>query len=431
MTDPVSPTAATTAPATVPNRGGATFDADIYAWWAWESAAVPEFNALATNSYTNATAANEKAVAAASSASTATTQAGTATTQAAAAAASALTALNAPGTTATSTTSLTVATGAQSLTIQTGKTIVPGMEVIIAYTTDPTIRMVGTVTAYTTGTGALAVTVTSKAGTGTYTDWTVSLTAAATPFSGGSLSSGLNEARGSVAMHATTMDLWAQPNIIDGTDSAATVTAIVNAPQAGARRVLYPAAGSVITNGATFAVDGAANHTAAAGDKWEFEAITTDTYKVHVTKADGTAVIGGAVGDHQVTVHTANGHGSTNTKIVRFTTTQSSAGSAITYADSAANGGSFTINTSGIYAIAYTDGNGSREFGISKNSAQLTSSVSVITAANRLAYAAVSADIITVSTVAMLAANDVIRAHDSGGATLADERCRFNITRIA
>ena len=105
----------------------------------------------------------------------------------------------------------------------------------------------------------------------------------------------INEARGSVAMHATTMDLWAQPNIIDGTSTAVTITAIANAPQAGARRVLYPVANSIITNGATFSVDGAANATAAAGDAWEFEAVTTSTYKVHIVKKDGTAVVGGSV----------------------------------------------------------------------------------------------------------------------------------------
>lgn len=98
-------------------------------------------------------------------------------------------------------------------------------------------------------------------------------------------SKGINEARGSIAMHATTMDLWAQPNIIDATSGGVvTITAIVNAPQAGARRVLYPTTSSVLTNGATFAIDGGENVTAAAGDSWEFEAITTSTYKVHVTK---------------------------------------------------------------------------------------------------------------------------------------------------
>lgn len=103
------------------------------------------------------------------------------------------------------------------------------------------------------------------------------------------LTGGINEARGSVAMHATTMNLWAQPNIIDGTGAAVTITAIANAPQAGARRVLYPYVGSTITNGATFAVDGAANYTTEAGDRLEFEAITTSTYKVHITKKNGSA----------------------------------------------------------------------------------------------------------------------------------------------
>lgn len=102
-------------------------------------------------------------------------------------------------------------------------------------------------------------------------------------FARGTFTGALNLARGTVAMHATTMDLWALANTIDGTGSAVTITAIVNAPQAGARRTLYPIAGTVITNGATFAVDGAANYTALTGDSLEFEAITTSTYKVHIT----------------------------------------------------------------------------------------------------------------------------------------------------
>lgn len=107
--------------------------------------------------------------------------------------------------------------------------------------------------------------------------------------SSASMTAGFNEARGSVAMHATTMDLWAQPNIIDGTGAAVTITAIANAPQAGARRILYPPAGTVITNGATFSVQGAANHTTAAGDSLEFESVTVSTFKVNITRADGNA----------------------------------------------------------------------------------------------------------------------------------------------
>lgn len=108
---------------------------------------------------------------------------------------------------------------------------------------------------------------------------------------GATFTGAINEARGTIAMHATTMDLWAQPNTIDGTGSAVTITAIANAPQAGAKRTLYPITGTVITNGATFAVDGAANYTTAAGDWLEFEAVTTSTYKVHIISAPNSMVL--------------------------------------------------------------------------------------------------------------------------------------------
>jgi hypothetical protein len=97
--------------------------------------------------------------------------------------------------------------------------------------------------------------------------------------------------RGSVTMHATTMDLWAEPNIIDGTGSSVTITDIADAPQAGAVRTLYPVTGTVITDGATFDVDGGGNYTTEAGDALIFEAVTTSTFKVHIVKADGTAVV--------------------------------------------------------------------------------------------------------------------------------------------
>ena len=146
-------------------------------------AALPTF---ATETNTVAGEVNTNASNAATSASTATTQAGTATTQAgnasasaAAAAASALTALNAPGTSATSTTSLSIGTGTKSLTIQTGKSIVVGMTLVIARTSAPTTtRMSGVVSSYDSGTGALGVTVDSVTGSGTHTDWTVTLSAA-------------------------------------------------------------------------------------------------------------------------------------------------------------------------------------------------------------------------------------------------------------
>ena len=146
-------------------------------------AALPTF---ATETNTVAGEVNTNATTATTQAGIATTQAGNAETSASnallsenAAAASALTALNAPGTSATSTSSLTIGTGAKSLTIQTGKSIVVGMTLVIARTSAPTTtRMSGVVTSYDSGTGALGVTVDSVTGSGTHTDWTVSLSAA-------------------------------------------------------------------------------------------------------------------------------------------------------------------------------------------------------------------------------------------------------------
>lgn len=74
---------------------------------------------------------------------------------------------------ATSTTSLTVGTGSQSLTVETGRGYIAGMEVVIASTASPSNRMTGTVTSYNSGTGALVVNVTSVGGSGTFTAWSI------------------------------------------------------------------------------------------------------------------------------------------------------------------------------------------------------------------------------------------------------------------
>ncbi len=138
---------------------------------------VTEANILGANAESDANAASASASAAFDAYVDAAIQATDATAQAVAAAASAASAVNAPGTNATSTTSLTVGTGSKSLTIQTGKSIVVGMSVKIAYTTTPTTWMHGDVTAYNSGTGALDVTVDVVQGSGTQAAWTVSLSA--------------------------------------------------------------------------------------------------------------------------------------------------------------------------------------------------------------------------------------------------------------
>ena len=134
----------------------------------------------------------------------------------------------------------------------------------------------------------------------------------------------------------------------------------------------------------------------------------------------GTAFVTIAIpvpaGNHAIVVTGGNGHGSTNTRIRRFTTTESSVGTHIVYADSATLGASFTIAAggAGLYSIYYTDNwsVGEALHGVSINSAQLTTGIQSITAANRLCLTSNdAAGVIPVTITTRLADGDVIRPH--------------------
>lgn len=86
--------------------------------------------------------------------------------------------VGAASTQASSTTSLTIGTGTQSLTVETGKNIIPGMPVRIASQVTPSNRMDGTVVSYNSGTGALVVSVDRVNGSGSESGWRVFLTGA-------------------------------------------------------------------------------------------------------------------------------------------------------------------------------------------------------------------------------------------------------------
>ena len=135
-----------------------------------------------------------------------------------------------------------------------------------------------------------------------------------------------------------------------------------------------------------------------------------------------------------VRLNTANGYGSTNVGIRRFTNTVTNQGADITYADSATLGATFTINTNGVYAISYTDqfttaGN----LGISLNSTQLSTSILLITAADRLGASDTPTGNAnnTFATSVYLASGSVIRAHTNGVATgTTPSNVQFTITRV-
>ena len=81
--------------------------------------------------------------------------------------------------TTTSNTSLTIAIGTQSLTVQTGLALSVGQSVIIANSSSN--KMEGSVTSYNSVTGELIVNITLITGSGTFLSWSVSLSGAPGP----------------------------------------------------------------------------------------------------------------------------------------------------------------------------------------------------------------------------------------------------------
>lgn len=134
-------------------------------------------------------------------------------------------------------------------------------------------------------------------------------------------------------------------------------------------------------------------------------------------------IVGGA-GDHAVECHSAGvgaaGFGTTKTKIRRYTASTTT-GTAITYADSAADGATFTVSSTGLYEIYMVDDTaaGSGNIGASVNTTEPTVAIQTITAANRLLIVGQeqnsSSTSVTGSRVVKLTAGDVVRPHTSGG----------------
>ena len=137
-----------------------------------------------------------------------------------------------------------------------------------------------------------------------------------------------------------------------------------------------------------------------------------------------------------VRLNTANGYGSTNTKIRRFTNTVTNQGTDITYADSATLGASFTINTSGVYAISYSDQFSAQDqLGLSLNTTQPTIAIYSLTNASEILVDTSNTTANGVGCAAWtgyLVSGSVVRPHTGGvssGSTVKAEQ--FTITRIA
>lgn len=123
--------------------------------------------------------------------------------------------------------------------------------------------------------------------------------------------------------------------------------------------------------------------------------------------------------DSEVYVEVGNGHGSTNTKIRRYSNIRKEVGTAITYADSSTLGASFTINEAGVYSVGSVDGNTSTDYflGISVNSSTLTTGIESMSYANgkrALNYDSVPTGNSIITWTGRLAVGDVVRPHSGG-----------------
>lgn len=138
----------------------------------------------------------------------------------------------------------------------------------------------------------------------------------------------------------------------------------------------------------------------------------------------------------QVHYYTGNGYGSTNTRIRRFLTKYIYLGDAITFADSAANGSSFTINEPGVYSITYSDDGVSSggTCNVSVNAASLTTAPASSEIIVRFRQDGIGGSSPTSGSACVyLNAGDIVRAHNddqSANSTTAGAT-RFNIIKVS
>ena len=149
------------------------------------------------------------------------------------------------------------------------------------------------------------------------------------------------------------------------------------------------------------------------------------------TKLDKLVV---PIPDSYVRLNTANGYGNNNTMIRRFTNIVNQGGTDITYADSIAFGGSFTINTSGTYSISYSDQfTAVSGMGLTLNTTTPLTAIGSVAVGEILGVATTSAaNLASCATfTGLLSAGSVVRAHAAGATTGTQTTfCQFTIARV-
>lgn len=206
----------------------------------------------------------------------------------------------------TSTTSLLVGTGSKSFTIQAGRAFSPGQSVVLAYNVTPTTQMTGTITSYNRTTGAVVMNVTGTNGSGTYADWTLSLSPSGGATLGANVFTGVQDwATGANIASASTINLdTATGNRVHITGTT-TITAVTLTR--GPRTVIFDGVLTLTHHATNNNLPGAANITTAAGDRAIYESDGTTVYCVSYIRANGTAVVAAGAGYTQIASFTLSG----------------------------------------------------------------------------------------------------------------------------
>lgn len=389
-------------------------------------------------------------------------------------------ALNMASTNDTSTSSVAISAGSKSFTVSAGKSYVAGMWLLMADAAAPgTNSMVGQVTSYSGTSLVVSVEATGVRGSGTLASWVISLTAMPSgagikqiqsidyAFSSGALILKLNPTNRDY--RSTTLTSGTPVNVSNASQLTLTISssstlgtvsgvqsdiAIISINNAGTMELaaVNLAGGATldetglittVAEGGAGAADSATvfySNTSRTGVAYRLEGIFRSTQTTAGTWAQTPTLVQGIGGralanlltTSMVRVNTANGFGSTATAIRRFTNIVTNTGSDITYADSATLGGTFTVNTSGVYSVSYSAGlnNLGQRIGVSLNASNLTVGILSLPIAEQLAAAyTIAANYLSnISATVYLPAGSVIRCQDDApsGAVASI----FSITRV-
>ena len=263
---------------------------------------------------------------------------------------------------------------------------------------------------------------------------------------------------------AATCDLGAVPGLFHTITGTTGITSF-GTVRAGIWKVLtFSGAVTITYNATSMITPDSADLTTVAKDSFIAESLGSGNWKVHPLKqtslaastlADGTIATTQSVGDSttkvsttafvqaefadriasRVRVEVMNGYGSSNTSVMRFTNTTINAGTDITYADSASNGGSFTINTSGVYAVTLqADFSTGSARGITVNGSNLSTNIdNVAQTIGELVAVSYSyaASPLAVSAIHYFTATDIVRAQANGNTVGTFNKAFFEIVRLA